>query len=50
MKLRVQNLPGSEVTLKIGNKTLKSLIMAKEIYEVLHAEYHKAAFLDCCFF
>ena len=50
MELRVQILPGSDVTWQIGNNTFKSLMMAKAIYEILHVKYHRAPFLDCCFF
>ena len=50
MELRVQILPGSEVTWKIGNNTLKSLVIATAIYEILRVEFRRAPFLDRCFF
>ena len=49
MELRVYILPGSEVTLQIGYNTLKSLMLVKAIYEILHVEYRRASFLDRAF-
>ena len=49
MELRVHILPGSEVTLQIGYNTLKSLMLEKAIYEILHVEYRRASFLDRAF-
>ena len=34
MELRVQILPGAEVTSQIGNNIFKSLMIAKAIYEI----------------
>ena len=50
MTFRVKILPGSEVSRQIGHNTLKSLMIVKVIYEILHVEYRRAPFLDCPFF
>ena len=50
MELRVHILPGSEVTLQIGYNTLKSIMLEKAIYEILHVEYRRASFLDRAFY
>ena len=50
MYLKVQMLPDSEVTWQIENNTVKSLMIAKPIYEILHVEYRRTSFLDRCFF
>ena len=39
MALLVGVLSGSDVTLQIGNNKLKSLMMARAIYETLHPKY-----------
>ena len=44
MELRVQILTGLEVTSQIRNNTVKSLMIAKAVYEL------RAPFLDRCFF
>ena len=50
MELRIEILPGSEVTWQIRNNTFKSLMLEKSIYEILHVEYRRAPFLDHRFF
>ena len=41
MEVTVQIFPGSEVAWQIENYTFKSLMTAKSIYEIMHAEYCK---------
>ena len=47
--IEVQILPDSEVTWQTGNNTFKSLMIAKAMYEILHAEYCGATFWTTAF-